>query len=176
MRSAMAEMEEAQRKYAAALNALVEHQTVHEAETNVMMQVWAMVEIFHCSWIFSGFPMRIWLAKVCCFVHVSHLCSKSRPRVYIYSVLAWRSCLQSPDSRILSLFDRFKISHASLRSLKSTISSASSCAASNFTRLRTFTRPHTQSLPMYAPRYIRHARVALNLQQYIDPVFLPVSA
>ena len=39
MRSAMAEMEEAQRDYADALNALVEQQTTHEAETSVMMQV-----------------------------------------------------------------------------------------------------------------------------------------
>jgi hypothetical protein len=38
MRSAMAEMEEAQRDYAAKLNALVEQQTTHEAETNAMMQ------------------------------------------------------------------------------------------------------------------------------------------
>jgi hypothetical protein len=39
MRSAMAEMEEAQRDYADALNALVEQQTTHEAETSVTMQV-----------------------------------------------------------------------------------------------------------------------------------------
>ena len=39
MRSAMAEMETAQRDYAAKLEALVEQQTTHEAETNAMMQV-----------------------------------------------------------------------------------------------------------------------------------------
>ncbi len=46
MRSAMAEMEEAQRKYATALTALVEHQTAHEAETNVMMQVCMVLQYF----------------------------------------------------------------------------------------------------------------------------------
>jgi hypothetical protein len=39
MRSAMADMETAQRDYAAKLEALVEQQTTHETETNVMMQV-----------------------------------------------------------------------------------------------------------------------------------------